>query len=410
MIINHAFFVSIMVNLCVFLSALPFLSFFPIQSDVQLPIYFLALLVVIFDMISNRFFLRTNDFIFLIISIISVFYINPFHEYEFDLASRLGLLLSFLVFYVISRYWLYVRSSYVISALVVNLLGAIVHFYFPYEWVTFVSPYLVNELRGTNMTGGRGVSGFAPEAGFLGVIAVYMLMLIYILYMEHRVRRRVLIYSFVGCLLLVLLSSSGSGVVLLFLFLSLSFILSSYSIFTKSVVTIAIVLTILMVLNTGILDYVTSRGVKILLTLFSSSDSILNDSSFFYRVIPMLTGVISIFDGNLLGSGAGSLPVVSERVFENHHFFNQYQKFADKVSGLGSSAFGKYTTELGLIFIVFLFLIYKDHNGYKYSYAVRGVSFTFVLASFAIVFPPLWVLLGATHNPYRKVYCFNIFK
>jgi hypothetical protein len=390
-------FVSI--NVCLLLSTIPFFSPLLIPSDLQILIFCFSLTILFVDIITLRVSLRYFECYFLFFSLMSIVYINPWKSFEYDFATRFSFILSFSLYYAVSRYWKYAKSYILIIGLLINLIATLAHSLSPDVWINFMSGNFVNDFRGVARSGGRGVSGLTPEAGILGGMAVYMMMMGYIFYHENKMKMLTLSSIFFSTLIIIILSSSGTGMLFFALFFMLCFLVSKVDLMIKIIVFSSMFFGATLIFTVVLNSEVEIRGVELILTLLSSPSSFLNDSSIIYRMLPFLTGMFSLIDGYLLGQGAGSLSYVALEVLPKYLSGNDILRHLDVVAGLGSSAFGLYVTEMGLLFLILLILLYFNHNGKGYVLPVRSISFLFVLASFAIVFPPIWFILGATHKP-----------
>jgi len=225
----------------------------------------------------------------------------------------------------------------------------------------------------------------------------------YILYKQKRAANWKMCFAFSGCLLLLFLSSSGTGYFLMLIFLGLAFLVSDVRLRWKVMICFILVAVFHLTLNAGLFSAPTGRGPEIAIKLLKNPFTIIGDTSVAYRIFPLLTGVFSVLHGDLIGNGAGSMSHVSVHYLPSL-LLQAYNVSYEKIAALGSSALGQYATEMGLIFIIPLIWLYLNYNRHKYALIIRCISLAFLMASFSIVFPPLWVLLAATHKPRYKTF------
>ena len=390
-------FYGVLINACLFFSMVPFFSPVLLDADLQPLIFLLSCTIFFKDLFTLRVSLRYSELIFLFISLFSLVYINPFEFYLYEFSSRLGLFLSFTLFYAVTRYWSFVNVFVFWVGLLVNFLAVILHDIFPSQWVGFVSGEYVNDFRGVSKTGGRGVSGLAPEAGMLGGVVIYFLMLGYIFFYQKKISFVSLLVVSVFCAYMLVKSSSGTGIILFFLFIFLAFLFSSFSFVKKAIIFLVMAFSFSLALFVLPELELNVRGVSLFVSAIENPLSFFEDTSIVYRLLPLLTGVFSVYDGNFIGLGGGSLASTTLDVLPRYLAGSDMLDYLSIAADLGSSAFGLYLTEMGLIFLVLLVVLFSNYNGMSYSIAVRAIVFLFVLASFSIAFPAVWVVLGATY-------------
>lgn len=385
---------SILVNFCCFLSTIPFVSPFLVNTDVQLPVFIVALFILILDVARNKFRLNRFDLFFLFLGIMSIGYFDLSGNYIFEVSKRVGLLLSFLVYYVFSRYWKLINPGSFLAGVYLNLLGALVQYFYPLFWVNLISSHFVMELRVPDITGLRGVSAFAPEPGFLGAMSVYFMVGAYLFLHEKRIGISTFILVMFSCTLMAVMSCSGTGIALSLLFFSLLIILEKISLYAKLIIVSGLVLGLFMFVEFA--DF-GGRGREIASIIVSNPGALLtSDLSVIFRLLPLLAGIESIFDGHLLGQGWGGKSHVSMESLFGFFSNDSCAIVLERMEGLDSSAFGRYTFELGFLFIAFLVWLYSRGYRKRQSILTRIISISFLMASFSIVFPPLWIMLAAT--------------
>ena len=155
----------------------PFISPFPLGTDVQLPCFVLALILTFFAIVNKKLKLDATDVIFLLFSGWSLFYLG-LHG-EFDLRHRLGLPLAFLVYITLKTYLKYLSPSIVFMSLAFNAFGIFFHMLSPSNFVFFAET-ITRKIKVTELST-RGASGFCPEPGLASALfAILFLTLFFI--------------------------------------------------------------------------------------------------------------------------------------------------------------------------------------------------------------------------------------
>lgn len=379
-----------LVNIGAFLSTLPFVAPFPISSDVQYPIFLVSMLVIAIDLLKSEVSLGALEIYFLWVSLLSLVYINPFSEYNYEVAKRAGLLFSFFLYYVYSRYWHLVNPKYILVGIYVNFFAVILHFIFPEIFSSLASSVTrVIKLA----AGGRGVSGFAPETGFLGAMSIYFILITYVLRSECKITKlqfyRILLLS----VIMLLLSKSGTGILMFFSLCGLFFIFSKIKIWKKILVISVVAVTVYILLFEFTVG---GRASNIARGLIESPSSVfIKDHSVAYRGIAVSVGISSIANGNLLGHGVGTLSYVSTEILKDSYLGEVYKNVIGRSGGL-LSAMAQYLVEIGVFFIFLMVGLYFHARSHPYVIISRSMSVFYLIASFSILFPPLWILIAST--------------
>ena len=381
-----------LVNLGAFFGTLPFIAPVPINSDIQYPIFLMCAMVFFLDLLTTNITLRKIELYFLFVAIISFVYIHPFNEYDYRIVKRVGLLFGFLIFYVYSRYWNMVKSKYILVGIYVNFIAVIIHFLVPNVFVNSAS-FITRTIK--EVSGGRGISGLAPEPGFLGAMCAFFVLISYVLLNEGRISNRQFIVVLIVSVVMMVLSQSGTSVLFLFVLLGLFFLFGRYTLWKRVLTGICVTLSIIVFLN-----YFGVSGRGILIAQKLSEDPALvfiTDEAVANRGIAIAVGISSIGQGYILGHGVGTLPYVGHEIISNSYFGEVYSHVIGQASGL-LSALGQYLVELGAIFIILIVWLYSNTRAHPYVKIVRITSFIYLLASFSILFPPLWLLLASTDS------------
>jgi len=138
------------------------------------------------------------------------------------------------------------------------------------------------------------------------------------------------------------------------------------------------------------------RGLRILVGLINDPLKLfLDDNSIGFRMVAILIGFESMIQGNIFGHGVGALSFVAESIASNTYIERLFPRVFYR-AGANLSSFSQYTVEMGLFFWVLLGWVYYKSVPYSFALIVRFMTLFFLIATFSILFPPLWMLLGFT--------------
>jgi hypothetical protein len=382
-----------LVNIGAFFCTLPFFAPIPIGSDVQYPIFLLCTIVIFLDIFSKgEIRLRKIELYFLFVALISFAYINPFYEYDYSIFKRVGLLFGFLIFYVYSRYWHIVKPKYILAGIYVNFITAIAHFMFA-ESFSRIAGNITRVIKIVDMNGNRGVSGLAPEPGFLGGMCAFFILISYIFLNERKISKNKFIVVVFLSVIMMFMTKSGTAMLFLFVLCGLFFLFSRYAFWKKVLAGTCVMLFLIVIIyHSGF----SGRGISIAQNLIENPKLVfVADESVAQRGIAVSVGILSIAQGNILGHGIGTLYYVAENIISETYLGDVYANVRNYSHGLLSS-FAQYIVELGLFFIILLIWLYFNVGSRSYVKIVRVTSLLYLIASFSILFPPLWLLLAST--------------
>ena len=279
------------------------------------------------------------------------------------------------------------------------MVAVVAHLLSP-EMFSTLAGYIVRTIKISQISSSRGVSGFAAEPGFLGAMSIVFLLLSYhflrIGKMTHFQFQSTVLVS----LVMLVATSSGTASLMLLVLLVLVLLLSQIKLSVK----------LLFFIGVGLLIYfyvymlgLGGRGVYVMQKLLEDPVHVFFvDQSVALRGIAVSIGIESIIQGNLLGHGVGSLGIVSPELIQGTELGRLFQRVEASAGGLLSS-FAQYTVELGIWFLALIFWLYWRGKRLRYVAIIRVMTLFFLVASFSILFPPLWVLLALTDK--RQIIC-----
>jgi hypothetical protein len=380
-----------LVNIFLFSALLPFTSPFPAPSDVQLPAFIIASIIIAIDVAEGRFTFNWIEGVFLAIAIWSLCFVlpgNPFNPRE-----RIGMLAAFEIYYVVKKYAPLFSTRTLVIVVVITLATAVVQLTMPGVYGE-VGPLFLRTTKDLSQ-GGRGASGPSAEPSFLAAMALVHGALVVYYYVVGRLTLRTFRATLVMSAISLLLSKSATG----FMYLGLLAVIgAAYFVFRGMTVgrwaVLLVSVAVLFAVVVGPLAE--SRGGVLLVALYNNPERVLLDGSAQERVRCLAIGMLSLIRYPL-GVGGGGFPSVA---LEMAHDFELYRVFetarANTVTGV-LNAGGLYCAELGIIFVLFLGVVLAGSMRVGVFHLLFGaLALLFLLFSFSIAFPLTWLLFGLT--------------
>jgi hypothetical protein len=379
-------------NLFFFFSLMPFISPYPLATDVQPVSILFGSLLLFWRFLEKSISLDYLSFCFIMIAFFSLFYSGFDPQNNFEPRYRFSLLFAFITFLTTFYYFKFFSTFALKAAIYLNFFGIIWHFFSP-ETFQPLAENIVRTIK--DSAGGRGVSGFAAEPSFNSITALVQIVISYYFWKNNKISSSSLFILISLCLLIILLTGSGTGYLLTFFLFGIYF-LSQLSF--KRLLSIIILLPVISIifLNSSYSD---SRGGQIIKVLFTNPSVILMDGSVSERMLAIEIGYRSL-QLNPFGNGGGSYEKAANQVNDKFNLVNKYENqgitgdrgnryLKDTVS-----SFSRYSIELGLIFFFFIsYLIYYCTRPKLYSFLSIPLALILILVSFSIIFPPIYLLL-----------------
>jgi hypothetical protein len=379
----------LLANLFFFCALLPFLSPRPTESDVQLPAFVVAAVIVGRDLLKGRFALNWVEGVFVSVGIWSLAFVLPWNP--FNIRERVGILSAFLVYYVVKKYAPIFSTRVLMVAVSITLGSSLLQLAFPaiYETVASLVVRTVKDLS----QGGRGASGPSAEPSFLASMALAHGLLVLRYYVIGRIRLRTFQLGLGMSAASLMLSKSATGFMDVTILAAIGGLYYLFRGMTAG-------RWVMLLVSTGTLAAVIlgplaeSRGGLVLVGLYQNPDEVLNDGSAQERVRCLTIGVLSCVNYPL-GVGGGGFPGVAvemDREYRLNHLFSRA-----RASNLTSilNAGGMYLAELGIVFVLFLGIVVGASMRIEvYHLLFCALALLFLMFSFSVTFPLTWVLLG----------------
>ena len=376
----------------------PFVSFYPIGTDVQ-PLAGIFAILVILKYIFNHATIK-REFIFLIgISFIMIFYINPFEMDVVDI--KWGKSLSLFVGVVTIVAFFYAKKFFTIK-----IFKYTVYSYFTFSILMLIQPdvfleiqsHFVRHINSTNIYGARGIATFSTEPGmFAGLLIAFLILNDYFLNFDKQSKKSYILHVLLIVIMLYL-TKSGTG----YLYFLIYLFIKSWSLknkkFKYSLYMIGIIL-IYILYNINI-SHDVSRGLYVIKELLHNPmEYILRDQSIFTRVIAFTIGIQSILYYPF-GVGISDVHMHVWMIIEGSQFLMSFPKFEVGGNTYLVSAFSNLTVRYGLFWwALFYYLFFRISNT---SLIARIFAIIFITFSYSAAFPLIWILLYLNNNEKQK--------
>ena len=356
---------------------MPFISFYPIASDLQ-PLYLLPIIFLFFFDKEMQIFTKF-EFFFLFLALFSIVYVDASNP-SFSFRKSGTLLFALLTFHFTRVYFKFFNQKHLLIIVCINFFAVLFHLINP---PLFIETFglLVRDIKITTTDNLRGMSGFASEPGFMGALGVfYIAIALYLKDLKNQTR--FFITNVFLSLNILLITQSGTGFMFIILFLIVYYLKFNLK---KILLGLAFVFIILFITY----NFDLGRGSNIIRGFINDPLNLLtSDMSMSMRTSNILLGIFSVYE-NIFGYGYGAWRQISYYLSSKYSIFQNFQTL-----GLGNlSAFAEYSVRIGIIFWVFLcYFIFKAYSNNKLSYMVLGMLY--LNSGFSIAFPPIWILFA----------------
>lgn len=373
-------------NCFIFFSLFPFVSLYPIDTDVQ-PLA-IVISIIIFFLLMLRGRLSYIPIFGLVYVVMLLFYINPFGQYDVQY-SKIFALLSVPLLYTTCIYLDktgYELKNMLMIAVTLYLFVALCMLVIPNE-VYSIQSYIVRNINSTEF-GYRGLSPLSTEPGLFSGLLVSILSLVVLIknkfsLVEYR-------YLIIAIILMLSLSRSGTAIVMLLIYFGVTYATLKRFLF------LLLIMSILVVIININQEYISEFAVtyfgrlgSIFMLIFTTPEVLFNDSSIFYRINGLLVGLLSLVT-NPFGVGFGDVQSQSDYIVDSYIFLNEF--YQSSIYGFRIvSSFGYYSTALGLLFVcpvVYLFIKSKSPLENKI------LALLMLFFSYSISMPLIWMLLA----------------
>lgn len=367
-----------LLTLGLILSFFPFISPYPIGSDLQ-PVFFLVAVVCL---VSKRSYLQIGFSPILIAVLpLTLFYFRSLENWSLIEFGRMAACLVAYLFFFNFHKALTQRFIFYVS--LVWLCVLLFNTFYVDLFVLLFENFLYG-MRNQEI-GYRGATGLAPEPGFSGLIAVGLLSVSAFkkeFYGEKNYFWPILVFSIAS----VALTRSGTGSLYLVVFLTLYFL--KLRLFPYLVLMLTVFFFAIQMLELG------RGGLSVLNLLLDPMSTIARDTSIGTRVLNTIIGFVAVVEYPL---GVGF-----DEYRKTASFLASSYNLKSFVSGdIGTSSnFGRYSVHLGLgwwAFLICIFFLPFFVIGLRIV-AFICIAFIFLSTSVSVSFPITWALIALIHT------------
>ena len=385
--------ISPVINVFLFFVLLPFISPLPTVSDVQFPAFVVAALIIGWDLLKWRIYFDWVDLAFLSVAIWSFCYVLP--SGEFILRQRAGLLMAFVIYFVVKKYAPLFSPRTVYLAIVVGFLGTVVQWLWPEVFAKF-APRIIRTVKAIDNV--RGQAGLSAEPSFLSAMALVQGLVLYDYYRNGRTSGRALTVGWMLAFAMILLSRSATGFVTLLIVCA---IWVAYFALRGLPLSVWVGATVLIVggflLLTG--PMASTRGGAVLVNLYDRPSLIWKDGSFQERAGNLFLGSMA-FAHHPLGVGGGGYTNAAREMADRYHAERIFENANPSALGGILSSMGFYLAEVGLPFVFLLAVVFgRSLRADPLHLAYCFLALTFISGTFSITCPLIWLMLGMTGRP-----------
>jgi len=416
------FYYFILVNLLFFFTINPYVSPYVLKSnDLQLPVFFIAIIIFVLDLFKNQIKINAIHIIILLFWTISIFYFLPNSFSFFLIAKKINILLGFFIFYVFYRYSFYINIKIFYFAVFFNLFGVFSHYFFT-DFFIYFAEFFVRVIKIKEFTG-RGASGFSSEPLYAASLLFFICILSKYFFNIKKIDKNIYILIQTLSLICIFLTKSGTGYVY-FLFLVIFVYFSFHNYYSLIFKILTLFITVFLISSLDQYIQIDNRGYYVLRDLFASSRDFFCDESILTRIHSILHGFSSTIE-NPFGKGTGSLSFIEPSSIEKNYFITENYILItenDKInlvtryfnycslennpglikSNIFMSNIGMYMYEYGLLFVLFLILLFVVDLKFTYINFMFIISCTFMLqSSLSFAFPAFWLLIAFTKKQAR---------
>ena len=367
----------------------PFISIFPINSDVQPTAALVAAIFYTLKILKTGKISKSSVFLILVISL-AFLYINPLATISFEPGKLFALVCALFTFVFIRQYNEYFSTKLFSIAIKIYFTLSVLSLIFPTQLIAFQSFFV----RNMNVTefGYRGISTLSTEPGLFGGLLVGLFALNIYFFYSQRITRPAFFLNLAQVLIMIGLTKSGTGFAYLMIFLTFFLIIRRYDF--KRFLKVSMIAFVLFGLSFSIsfknIDVEKlGRGVDTFVKLSTQPELLIADRSIAYRLYAVRVSILSLFESPF-GVGHGNVEFESQQIVEQHPSLNHfYASYGEKFHPV--SSFGFYLTAYGIFFLLpIIYLLFSSLA----SPSFKVLSIVYMLFSYSFAFPMTWILLN----------------
>ncbi len=400
---------DLLLNIFFFLCLIPFVSPFPLHTDIQ-PVFAVAGFVVVYYF-SVKYALKIDFFTVLFCLFACVFMLNYNFEQPngavYHIRKSIGLFFAVPILIIFSRYFYLLSNRLLLCVVGIYLLGAIVQVILPSVYYDVFSHFFNNKEVELGLRGWKSFSAEPINLAFTCLAIICLALASSKIFTITKKQKNIITFV---CVFLILGSLNATGIIALA-------VIGGISIGNKINIKYILFISLFIIAPATISHeylYENIRSFRLLIDLATNPLAIIETTSLFYRVFHNVVAFMYYFDQpSFLGLGVASFDQAAKHVVEVYNIANYFPFRAEFISDGYYGSFGFESKNmisqliiehgaLGLLFYC-LCLFYILSNWTK-NLSIYILTY-FVIASIQstpMVFPLIWVLLAANAFVFRQ--------
>lgn len=384
-------------------SLFPFVSFYPVSTDVQ-PIFLLFSIFIVFFTLDRKLKFNITNAIWMVILVaFSFFYINLNGSFNILYSKQLAIVFVPVVIYAIYSTKGLLTFNFIYYVFLVYFILSILMF-IQFEFFSYLQSFFVRNIN-SSVLGYRGISTLSTEPGlFAGhMIAIYLILESVYKTSDistKRLYKYKLLLSHAFLLIMIYLSKSGTGFAYYAVYLSITVLESMQR---KQITILILLVSVSSIFLYSIIDqsYIDQasrgeygRGLQIVFLFLLDSNKLSGDTSIFYRIYGLFTAIHSL-GYYPFGTGIGDVDESYTKVLGSFGYLQSF--YLNSVLGYRLvSSTGYYIMVYGLFFLVpYIYLIYRS----KASIKNKIFFIIFTSFSYSFLYPLVWFILFSKQDP-----------
>lgn len=391
-------------NLFFLLCLFPFVSPYPIGTDVQPLAGFVALFVTLIRLTE----LDSTEILLLLSALLSIVYINPFYSFNNDQYTMIVMsAYGILVFIAARLSYRFFNVKVFFLAMYIYFFTTILTLLLP-STMFYLQSLIVRHVNVDSLSGIRGVSVYATEPGLLaGLLVGFLLINDYFKSIFQLMRKQ---YYLITFMLLFELLATKSGSAFLFLFVyCLMKIKLTLKRFTYSLVIVVCLIIFLYFIFPYLYAHMHfvrhNRGAELLYSVFFNSRVISHDNSIWTRIFSFSASPLALINFPF-GVGVNGYHDAVKYIVNHYGYFFHIVDFQKCYYNRAQCAFNSSLTNIIIMygfFAVFLFLFVFFEAAKKVKGSNKAIAILYVLASYSLSFPMIWLLISLNQRDKEQI-------
>jgi hypothetical protein len=388
---------SLLVNLCLIFTLFPFVSPYPLASDMQPVAAILGFSLFIIDLMNRTATLFKSELVFLFFCIWYCFYLGT--KGDFLIEDRFTIFLGFCVYYAISRNIKLIKIKTIYLCIIFNFLSALWNILSPASFIS-IANFIVRKIKVTSFET-RGITGLSAESSFIAVMAItHLLAYFFFSRTQSTSKNKTMIVVFIT-IAIIFLSKSASGFMIAVSLSIVNFFIILSKFDMRRIYLFGGLIMSISLITLYYTEPLNIRGINLVMLFVEDPVALLTESSLQERLVGLHVGIIAITQYPL-GTGAGSYLTTAQQL---DSVFSISSIYPLARSGVASnvSALGTGLTEFGILFpLAFISLAFRGISSGRDSATLLSMALLMLMFSFSVGFPLTYLMIALANNNYTK--------